>query len=380
MSSSMALRRSPKPGALTAATLRPPRRRLTTSVARASPSMSSAMISSGRCDCTTASRIGSMACRFESFFSCSRITGSSSTAIIFSALVTKYGDEVAAVELHALDDVEFGLGGLGFLDGDDTLVADLLHGVGDHLADRGFAVGRNGADLGDFGVRRNGLLGLAEVLDDFGHGQIDAALQIHRVHAGGNELDAFVDDGLAEHGRGGGAVTGDVVGLGSHGAQHLGAHVLELVFEFDFLGDGDAVLGDARGAERLVDHDVAALRTERDLHRIGEDVDAADHLVAGIGGELYVFSSHVRRSLRWSGKSRCEREALTADHAHDVGFLHDQQVLAVELDLGAAPLAEQDAVADLDVERRRSCRSRRGRRGRRTRSRPRRAFPWRCRG
>ena len=50
MSSSMALRRSPKPGALTAATLRPPRRRLTTSVARASPSMSSAMISSGRCD------------------------------------------------------------------------------------------------------------------------------------------------------------------------------------------------------------------------------------------------------------------------------------------------------------------------------------------
>ena len=30
-------------------------------------------------------------------------------------------------------------------------------------------------------------------------------------------------------------------------------------------------------------------------------------------------------------------------------LFHDQQVLAVELDLGAAPLAEQDAVADLDV-------------------------------
>jgi hypothetical protein len=47
MSSSMALRRSPKPGALTAATFRPPRSLLTTSVARASPSTSSAMISSG---------------------------------------------------------------------------------------------------------------------------------------------------------------------------------------------------------------------------------------------------------------------------------------------------------------------------------------------
>src|SRR4029077_315094 len=47
MSSSIALRRSPKPGALTAATFSPPRRRLTTSVASASPSTSSALIKSG---------------------------------------------------------------------------------------------------------------------------------------------------------------------------------------------------------------------------------------------------------------------------------------------------------------------------------------------
>src|SRR6266849_4372274 len=39
------------------------------------------------------------------------------------------------------------------------------------------------------------------------------------------------------------------------------------------------------------------------------------------------------------------------DDAHDVGFLHDDEVLAIELDLGARPLAEQHAVAGLDVER-----------------------------
>ena len=45
-------------------------------------------------------------------------------------------------------------------------------------------------------------------------------------------------------------------------------------------------------------------------------------------------------------------EAVRAlDDAHDVGFLHDQEVLAIDLDLGAGPLAEQDAVAGLDVER-----------------------------
>ena len=37
-------------------------------------------------------------------------------------------------------------------------------------------------------------------------------------------------------------------------------------------------------------------------------------------------------------------------HAHDVGLLHDQELLAVDLDLGARPLAEQHAVADLNVD------------------------------
>src|SRR6266404_5305039 len=39
------------------------------------------------------------------------------------------------------------------------------------------------------------------------------------------------------------------------------------------------------------------------------------------------------------------------DDAHDVRLLHDEEILAVELDLRAGPLAEQDAVARLDVER-----------------------------
>src|SRR3982751_1498172 len=39
------------------------------------------------------------------------------------------------------------------------------------------------------------------------------------------------------------------------------------------------------------------------------------------------------------------------EHAHDVGFLHYQQFLAVKLDLGARPFAEQHAVADLEVDR-----------------------------
>ena len=89
MSSSMALRRSPKPGALTAATLSPPRSLLTTRVASASPSTSSATINSGLPAWTIASSTGSIACSPESFFSCRSTKASSSSATIFSALVMK---------------------------------------------------------------------------------------------------------------------------------------------------------------------------------------------------------------------------------------------------------------------------------------------------
>ena len=42
--------------------------------------------------------------------------------------------------------------------------------------------------------------------------------------------------------------------------------------------------------------------------------------------------------------------APNRDDAKDVAFLHDEKVLAVDLDLGAGPLPEEDAVAGLDVE------------------------------
>src|SRR3954468_4892831 len=43
--------------------------------------------------------------------------------------------------------------------------------------------------------------------------------------------------------------------------------------------------------------------------------------------------------------------AASADDPQNVAFLHDQQIFAIELDLGAGPLAEQDAIARLHVER-----------------------------
>src|SRR5271167_1401520 len=64
---------------------------------------------------------------------------------------------------------------------------------------------------------------------------------------------------------------------------------------------------------------------------------------------LNLTSLAAMSDIPWlSGFLRCDGPI---EHAHDVGFLHDHQVLAIELDLGARPLAEQHAVTALDRER-----------------------------
>ena len=72
MSASIALRRSPKPGAFTATTVSRPRIRFTTRVDSASPSTSSAITSSGRLDWATTSSTGRKSAIEEIFAVCSR--------------------------------------------------------------------------------------------------------------------------------------------------------------------------------------------------------------------------------------------------------------------------------------------------------------------
>ena len=92
MSSSMRLRRSPKPGALTATAWNVPRSLLTTIVASDSPSTSSATISSGRPAWMTCSSTGRRSLTPPIFWFAIRMYGSSSTASMRSASVTMYGD------------------------------------------------------------------------------------------------------------------------------------------------------------------------------------------------------------------------------------------------------------------------------------------------
>ncbi len=91
MSCNMALRRSPKPGAFTAHTLTIPRMVLTTKVAKASPSTSSAINNNGLLDLATPSNTGINSRILEIFLSTNKMNGLSNSAVIESCLLMKYG-------------------------------------------------------------------------------------------------------------------------------------------------------------------------------------------------------------------------------------------------------------------------------------------------
>src|SRR5207247_11098483 len=121
--------------------------------------------------------------------------------------------EIAAVELHTLDDIELGLKRLRLFHGDDAILADSLHGFGNDATNRLVIVGADGADLGDH-VAGDGLGELVEFAlltvaffvelaangDD---GFLDAALEGHGVGTSGDGLYAFAVDGLRDNGGGG---------------------------------------------------------------------------------------------------------------------------------------------------------------------------------
>ena len=259
------------------------------------------------------------------------------------------GGDVAAVELHAFDDFQAGLSGLGLFDGDDAGRADLIHGFRDQLAD-GLVAGGDGADSCDVVGALDGLGVGLDGLDGGLNGLFHALAHDHGVRACGDVLQTLVDDGLRQQGSGGGAVAGDVVGLGSDFADELRAHVLERILELDVLGDRHAVIGDQRRAELLAQNNVAALRAQGDLYGIGELVDAGQQGLAG----LFAINNLL-----------CHKNCfLSINHelfyyCQNVGHLDDDVIFAVELELLACVLAGHDLVAtldgDLDVVGARAC-------------------------
>jgi hypothetical protein len=183
------------------------------------------------------------------------------------------GRDVALVEPHTLGELELQPEGVGLVDGDDAFLADLVHRLGDHLADLRVG-GRDGGRGSDLLLGLH-LLGLRQELGrDRLDGLLDAPLERHRVGPRGDVAQTLLHQRLSQNGRRRRAVAGHVVGLLGDLLDQLGPDLLVRVLELDLLGDGHTVVGDRGGAPLLLQNDVAALRPQGDPHGIGQGVQA----------------------------------------------------------------------------------------------------------
>ena len=119
-----------------------------------------------------------------------------------------------------------------------------------------------------------------DVVNDSAYGLVDTAFEVEGVGTCGHVLQTFSQDGLCQYGSSGGTVTGIIGSFAGHATNELCTGVLESVFEVDFLGHADTVLGDAGGAEFLLDDYIAAFRTEGYLYGIGEGIGSCVELFA----------------------------------------------------------------------------------------------------
>jgi len=158
----------------------------------------------------------------------------------------KVGGEVTAVKLHTFNDLKGCIHAFGFFNGDDAFLADFIHSLGNDVADGFIVIGGNGADLGNFTLIFSGLAEFGKLLNCNFYGLIDTAFNGHGIVAGGNQFLAFFINGSCKHGCGCRTVTGHVACFAGHFLNHLGAHVLEFVCQFDFFGNCYAVFSYCR--------------------------------------------------------------------------------------------------------------------------------------
>jgi hypothetical protein len=206
------------------------------------------------------------------------------------------GREIAAVELHALDDGDLGIEALALFDGDHAVLADLLERVGHDLADLGVVVGGDGGDVLNVGLALDGGGHVVDRLAGGLDGELHAADQRVGVNAAGDVLEPFAEEGFGQDGGGGRAVAGVVAGLAGGLLDEEGAHVFELVGELDFFGDRHAVLGDGGPAPGLVEHGIAAARPEGGLDRPRQLLNAGEQGLTSIHVEGEFFRTHFSSS------------------------------------------------------------------------------------
>mmetsp|Transcript_4526 Transcript_4526/g.7578 ORF Transcript_4526/g.7578 Transcript_4526/m.7578 type:complete len:325 (-) Transcript_4526:123-1097(-) len=204
----------------------------------------------------------------------------------------KVRTDESSFKSHTLDNFQFVLHSLSILNGNDTLLSDTLHGVGNKVTNFYIRVGRDGTHLRDLFLAGDWTRNILQRIHDRSHGQLNTSAQIHGIHTGSDSLATFAVDSTRQNSGSGGSISRYIIGFTRHTLDELGAHIFKLVLEINRFGDSDAILGNLRSSVWLTDNGIAALGTQSDLHSIGQEVDSSQHGSSSFDTKLDLLTHH----------------------------------------------------------------------------------------
>merc|ERR1719234_2152528 len=185
--------------------------------------------------------------------------------------------DVAAVKLHALNDVHLIVQSLAVLHSDDALLANLGHCLSNQVANSSVSVGRDSCNLCNFFGGGNRLGQAFQVVADRLHSNHKASPDLNWVGAVGNVVKTLACNCPCQNRGSCCSVASFLVGFVGNILDKFGSDVLKLVLQFDCLGHSNAVLGDFWAAPGRFNYNVPTLGAHSHRNSIGQDIHSFQH-------------------------------------------------------------------------------------------------------
>ena len=168
----------------------------------------------------------------------------------FFGVGEKIGRSIASIKLHTFHNGKFGFDGFAFVNGNNTVFANLFHGVCDQFANC-FVACRNTCNLSDTLFVFNGLANFFQSAYRFFSNSHNTFFEDYGICTCGKVFQSFSYDRLSQNRSGSCAVACNVVGFDTYFSNKACAHIFEGVFQNDFFSDGYTVVSD-KGRGKLL--------------------------------------------------------------------------------------------------------------------------------
>ena len=195
------------------------------------------------------------------FLICNQNVGVFHGSFHLFCIVYHVSGQISSVKLHALYYFQSCAHGFGFFYSNNAFRAYFIHSFRNQAADFFISCG-NRSNLCDIAFPVNRDCNIFNFINRCIYRTLDSSSQNHGICTCGYIFKSFADNRLSQQCCGCCTVAGNIICLCSNLFYQLCAHIFKAVFQFDFLCDSYAVIGNQRRSEFSFQQNVSALRTQ----------------------------------------------------------------------------------------------------------------------